>query len=192
MKPIPAIDNQCRVLAEFTDDASQFAEGEPEFVPVATPSARGAPSAVDAGSQYIFSPPSAESSAVAKTFWLDVIGRFTEPVAGRGNRLRVLDAAEPNRGTIEVEYLPRFGLSFDLDSISGRELDVAHKQWLVLYDHREPSQYPGDPDGQLRVRESAVPILWTEIARMHFSVDRPVPVEAATKPAEGKRQKKKA
>jgi hypothetical protein len=80
----------------FDEDASSFATGESEFVAV-PPEPRPGPGP--------FTPPTEEAAAAARKFWLQIIRRFTEPVAGKKGRVRVTDSSEPAaRGEVLVEH----------------------------------------------------------------------------------------
>jgi hypothetical protein len=167
VKPDTPVGIGCRIIGEFDDDASGFAEAEPEFVSsqatsgplLAAPAGTPTPAAVP--------PPSAEALAAAKKFWVKVIRRFTEPVPAKKGRLRVRDSGDPNRGSIEVRCAT-YRLVVGNDR-ARHELDVSDKQCLTLFQSETPAREKGE---QPWVKELSVPIPWTEIANIQFVVWR--------------------
>jgi hypothetical protein len=158
----------CRIIGEFDDDASGFAVAEPEFVALEAPSTRLLAVPSGATTQVAVAPPSATALAAAKKFWVKVIRRFTEPVSARKGRLRVRDSGEPNRGSIEVRC---GGYRLIVGNDRARhELDVSDKQCLTLFQNEEPTQID---DEHQWAKELSIPIPWTEIANIQFTVWRP-------------------
>src|SRR5262249_50915200 len=103
MEPVPPLSIGGHIIAEFEDDAAGH---EPHSAPAAGTGQGGAaaipPVPVDANPPP--APPSEGAAVAAKRFWMEVIGRHTEPIPGSETRLRVRGSAEPNRGVIVVEH----------------------------------------------------------------------------------------
>jgi hypothetical protein len=165
----------CRIIAEFDDDAGAFASAEPEYVPL--PKAAGAMPgpAPEAAAAPAFSPPSRAAASAAKKCWLKVLHRFTKHVPEKKNRLRLPDA-EPGAGRILVECsLPASRSGAESRTWAGDEVDVADKDYLVLFGRRAVDRRPEDPGSHLRIAESSIPVLWTDIVNIRFEVERVVP-----------------
>jgi hypothetical protein len=168
VKSIPASGIGCRIIREFDDDASTFAQAEPEFVRVEALSAKflaGPPSPTTPA----FLPPTPKALAAAKKFWVKIIRRFTESVPAMKGRLRVRDSGAPNRGRIDVAY-GRYPATVG-NHRSGHELDVSDKLCLTLFHDEEPTGRAGDKGHW--VREVSIPIPWTEIVNIQFAIMRP-------------------
>jgi hypothetical protein len=168
MEPDPTISISGRILAEFVDDAKDCMPTEAEFVPVPIVPRPATQVLSRPGLQDAFSPPIEEAATAAKKFWLKIIRRFTEPVPGKKGRLRARDSAEPNRGRITIECARRSAVKL----FSGSELDISDKLCVTLFVNDKPVPSSGHGGGQRWVRESAIPVPWTEVVNIRFKVDR--------------------
>jgi hypothetical protein len=152
-----------RLVAEFQDDARQpLAAAEP------VPSAPTDTGGMSAGSLAPRAVPTQEAAALAKTAWLRVIRRFTEPVPGEQSRVRVQAEGEAGRVSVECRGGPEGQPSWR--TFSGSELDVGDDFFLTIFLQEESraSQQHGVAS------EHSFTIPWTEIACLHFERSRRV------------------
>jgi hypothetical protein len=151
-------------LIEFEDDAGAFVAAETESVRLPPVVARLPVSDKAAGDVAL---PSPQQASAAKKVWVPIIRRCTEPVPGAKSHLRPRNAGAPNRGRILIEYERSSGRG----QLSGCELDISDKLFLLLLSRDEPRQNIADGAGAL---DAATPILWTEIVSVRFETERPL------------------
>jgi hypothetical protein len=165
MNPAPSFSTGCRIVAEFDDDASSFADAEPEFVPVEAPPVPTLATLL----QSAFLTTSEEAAVAAKKQWLRVIRRFTKPDPGTKRHLRLPDSEEPEGSQVEVEY-GRGAVGERPLCQAGSRVDASDKFFLVLYRTEAVAGRSGE-DGSW-VTEKAIHIPWTEIICLGVSVRR--------------------
>jgi hypothetical protein len=169
----------CRLVGEFDEDARQYAPVEPEFVPVSELPAPGEFLLFPHTRPRFEFPPSDEVSRKAREFWRKVIRRFTEPVPGKKNRFRVKNVAPEQNGSVVIESQgPHATLNgvagtlvYPVRTFSGEELEVSDKLCLVLFDTSELAGSEGTAE---RIRETVIPLPWSEIVNVRFEVTREV------------------
>jgi hypothetical protein len=163
----PILESETQSFDYFLGDFVDFAENTPSGVPDTEllPLNRG--STLLNGRSASLLIPSVEHAATAKKVWLPIIRRCTEAVPETKSRLRPLEASQPNRGRIHIEYqrLSSYG------KLSGYELDISDKMCLLLFSRTDPQSNGVEHNG---VIEASIPILWTEIANIRFEVEHPV------------------
>ncbi len=164
MEPPPTIGVGCRIIAEFEDDASAVTTAEPEFVPVNALPFPVILVPARANSPLTLFPPS-EEATTARTSWLRIVQRFTEPVPENEGRLRVLGSEGPRHPSLSIGLRGRTNGEKPCAYV-GTEVDVTDKQILLLF-HKV-----GDESNEPRWRTTAIP--WTEISNIQFEGDRAV------------------
>jgi hypothetical protein len=172
-----------RIVAQFDDDASNFSEAESEIVPISSRKENTTTAPSD-GLNCVFLASSEEASVAAKRFWLKVIRRHAEPVPDKKGRLRVRDAEEPNRGVVKVEYgRPSAKRRGRHKSCSGCELDVTDKTCLTIFARDDEDVHRTDGKSLRWIKETIIPIPWTELAEIRFEINRPLPELRTQQPA---------
>lgn len=147
-----------QILAEFEDDASQFLNGEPQFVP--SPSGLVGPTA-GPSSHLPFAP---ESAAVAKAAWLRVLERFTEPDEGKQRLVAVRGTVALPRGRLVIATRVSTRDGRDVERHFATRVDVSDAQMLFLFWRDESHSSNGVPE----VRESWSAVPWADIASIRF------------------------
>ena len=167
----------CRIIAEFEDDAAHCFPNGAAAAPVT--SAQVEPRIQDYG----LAAPTREttgdavsSAAARKKLWLKAIHRLTQPVPGKRHGLRVPHFEDPEQARISIESCCRCSDSrasaIVRSSFTAYEVDIADKQFLVLFDNQRQAPDAVDPMAPQRVRETSTYVQWTEIVHIRSEVLR--------------------